>query len=78
LVAALVCLLLGWFNIWLGLALFAALGLAYVGLPLLTLRLSRCPGAQIVAARAELSAALVDGVQGICSPAGRLGNTRPR
>jgi thiol reductant ABC exporter CydC subunit len=64
LVAALACGLLAWFNVWLGVALLLALGLAGIGLPLLTLRLSRQPGAQIVAARAELSAALVDGVQG--------------
>lgn len=64
LVAALACGLLGWFNLWLGLALLLALGLAGVGLPLLTLRLSRQPGALLVAARAELSALLVDGVQG--------------
>jgi thiol reductant ABC exporter CydC subunit len=65
LAGGLACLMLGLFNTWLGLALLAALGLAALGLPLLTLRLSRRPGAALIEARAELSAALVDGVQGM-------------
>lgn len=64
LVAGLAGALLGWLSIWLGLALVGALVLAGVGLPLLTLWLSRSPGERAVAARAALDTALVEGVQG--------------
>src|SRR5581483_1968043 len=69
---------LGWFSPWLGLALLAALLLAGVGLPLLALWLSRQPGAEIVAARAALSAAAVDHVQGSADllAFGRAGQVR--
>jgi ATP-binding cassette, subfamily C, bacterial CydC len=65
LVGGMACALVGLFDIWLGLALLLALLLAGAGLPVLTLRLSRGPGERIVGARAELSAALLDGVQGV-------------
>lgn len=64
LTSGLAALLLGWFSPGLAASLLLALALGGVGLPLLALRLSRKPGDQIVAARAELSAALVGGVQG--------------
>jgi ATP-binding cassette subfamily C protein CydC len=78
LVALLACALLGWFSLWLGLALLAALLLAGVGLPLLVLALSRGPGAEIIAARAELSGAVVDQVQGTADllAFGRAGQVR--
>ncbi len=58
-------LLLGSFNIVLGLALLFFLLLTGLMLPLVTRWLSRNPAAQMIASRAELNATLVDGVQGI-------------
>ncbi len=49
----------------LALALVAYLALAGIGVPLLTRRLGQQSGQGTVAARADLSAALVDGVQGL-------------
>jgi ATP-binding cassette subfamily C protein CydC len=65
LVTALTCLILGTFNVWLGVALLGFLALAGVVLPLTVQRLSRVPATQVVATRAELNSALVDEVQGI-------------
>ena len=69
LVAALVALLgfvlLGVFDVWLGVALVVFLALAGVVAPLLTQRLSRSPARDAIALRAELNAVLVDGVQGL-------------
>jgi thiol reductant ABC exporter CydC subunit len=68
-VAALVTLfaslLLGAFDIVLGLALLAFLGLTGVILPVASRRLSEQPARAMVGTRAELSAMLVDEVQGI-------------
>ncbi len=58
-------LILGSFNIWLGLALLGFLLLTGLLLPLVTRWLSRQPAAQSVSTRAELNATLVDTVQGI-------------
>lgn len=64
LVTLLASALLGWFNVWLGLALLVFLLLAGIALPLATRWLSRQPSEQLVASRAELNAALVDEIQG--------------
>ncbi|WP_119072136.1 thiol reductant ABC exporter subunit CydC [Aggregatilinea lenta] len=45
--------------------LLAALALVGVGLPLLTGAFSRAPGRSVLATRADLNVALVDGVQGV-------------
>jgi ATP-binding cassette subfamily C protein CydCD len=69
LVAALVglvtCLFLARFSVRLALALLALLALSGVGIPLLARRLGRQPGQQAILQRAALSAALVDGIQGM-------------
>jgi ATP-binding cassette, subfamily C, bacterial CydC len=68
-VAALVTLfgslLLGAFDVVLGVVLLAFLGLTGVILPVASRRLSRLPAGAFIATRAELSAMLVDEVQGI-------------
>lgn len=65
LVTLLACLLLGSFDVWLGIALLGFAVLTGVFLPWATLRLSRQPAADAIQARAELNAALVDEIQGI-------------
>jgi thiol reductant ABC exporter CydC subunit len=65
LVSAMVCLMLGVFNLWLGIALLLFLTLTGAALPLAVERLGREPAAQLVATRAELNATLVDEIQGI-------------
>jgi thiol reductant ABC exporter CydC subunit len=65
LVTALACLILGSFDIWLAAALLAFILLTGVALPLITRWLSRQPAAELIAARAELNASLVDEIQGI-------------
>ena len=69
LVAALVTLftglLLGAFNVVLGVVIVAFLGLTGIVLPVVSRRLARRPAVALVATRAELSARLVDEVQGI-------------
>jgi thiol reductant ABC exporter CydC subunit len=68
LVAALVGVLMAaWlasYSLWLAVTLLACLAAAGLGVPLLTHMLSRGLGRGMVAVRAELHAALVDGVQG--------------
>ncbi len=49
----------------LGLVLAGGMLLAGVGLPLLSYRLGRAPGKRLAILRADLSAALVDGIQGL-------------
>jgi ATP-binding cassette subfamily C protein CydC len=65
LVTAVACTILGIFNIWLAVALFFFLLLTGVALPLATGWLSHQPGAEMITARAELNATLVDEIQGI-------------
>jgi len=65
LVTLLACLLLGSFDVWLGVALLAFLLLTGVALPLASRWLSRQPAAEAIALRAELNATLVDDIQGI-------------
>jgi ATP-binding cassette subfamily C protein CydC len=65
LVTALAALILGAFDVWLGIALLCFLVLTGVALPLVTQWVSRAPATEMVATRAELSAALVDEVQGM-------------
>ena len=65
LVTAFAAILLGAFDPSLGIALALFLGLTGVVLPWVSRWLSRRPARQLVATRAELSATLVDAVQGI-------------
>jgi ATP-binding cassette subfamily C protein CydC len=65
LITALACLILGTFDVWLGLTLLAFLLLTGVALPLVTQWLSRAPAMELVATRASLHAGLVDEIQGI-------------
>jgi thiol reductant ABC exporter CydC subunit len=65
LATGLAALILGAFNVWLGIALLCFLLLTGGVLPLTTLWLSRAPAKQTVATRAELAAALVDETQGM-------------
>ena len=65
LVTAFASLLLGLFDPILGLALFGFLVLTGLILPLVSRRLSRRPAIALVATRAELTASVVDGVEGI-------------
>jgi len=65
LVTLLACLLLGSFDVWLGVALLVFMLLTGVALPLASRRLSRQPAAETIAQRAELNATLVDDIQGI-------------
>lgn len=64
LVALLLWLLLGAYNVLLALTLLGFFLLAGVGVPLLVLRLSRSIGQQIVSMRAALNTVLIDSVQG--------------
>lgn len=65
LVTLLACLLLGSFDVRLGVALVVFILLTGVALPWVSRRLSRQPAVAAVALRAELNAALVDEIQGI-------------
>jgi thiol reductant ABC exporter CydC subunit len=65
LATAFACVLLGAFDVRLGLILLAFLVLTGVVLPSLTLRLARVPGAAAVGRRAALNAMVVDEIQGI-------------
>jgi len=65
LVMAFATLLLGAFSPALGVVLLVFLALTGVGLPLVSRRLTRQPAGAVVAARADLGATLVDGVQGV-------------
>jgi ATP-binding cassette subfamily C protein CydC len=65
LVTALSFIILGAFDVQLGLVLVAFLVVTGVALPLVTRRLSQAPAAQLVAERANLNAVLTDEIQGI-------------
>jgi ATP-binding cassette subfamily C protein CydC len=65
LATALAALVLGAFDVWLGIALLCFLLLTGGALPLATMWLSRVPATQMVGTRAELTAALVDETQGM-------------
>ena len=65
LVTAFAAVLLGTFDVTLGLALVLFLGLTGVILPLVSRRLSRRPAERSIATRAELGAMLVDQIQGL-------------
>jgi ATP-binding cassette subfamily C protein CydC len=65
LVTLLACLLLGSFDVWLGVTLLVFMLLTGVALPLASRYLSRQPAAEAIALRAELNATLVDDIQGI-------------
>jgi ATP-binding cassette subfamily C protein CydC len=64
LITALACVILGAFDIWLGVALLVFLALTGVALPLATRWLGREPSGQLIATRAELNASMVDEIQG--------------
>ena len=65
LATAFACLLLGAFDVRLGLILLAFLVLTGVVLPSLTLRLARVPATASVGRRADLNAMVVDEIQGV-------------
>jgi ATP-binding cassette subfamily C protein CydC len=65
LVTGLACAILGSFDLRLGLVLFLFLALTGIALPLLSRRISRLPSRELVSARAELSAGMVDQIQGL-------------
>lgn len=65
LVTTLSCVVLGAFNVWLGIVLLGFLLLAGVALPLCLQWLGRAPAAELTAIRAEFNATLVDETQGI-------------
>lgn len=65
LTATLMVVFLGGYDPLLAATLLAFMLLGGVGVPLLAGRLGRAPGRAIVAARADLNAALIDGVQGM-------------
>ncbi len=65
LVTALACLILGSFDVRLAVALLMFVVLTGVALPLATRWLSRQPAGEMIAARGELNASLVDEIQGI-------------
>jgi ATP-binding cassette subfamily C protein CydC len=64
LVTALACVILGVFDVWLAVALLLFLALTGVALPLMTQWLGREPSGAFIATRAELSARMVDQIQG--------------
>jgi ATP-binding cassette subfamily C protein CydC len=64
LVTALACAILGAFDVWLAVTLLLFLALTGVALPLVTQWLGREPSGAVIATRAELSARLVDQIQG--------------
>ena len=65
LVAALMAVFVGRFNAHLAAVLIAFLALTGIALPLATSRIGRGAGRRLVQVRAELNAALVDGIQGV-------------
>lgn len=65
LVAGLTFALLGCFDFRLGLVLLVFLALTGIALPMCTRQLSRLPSQELVQARAELTAGLVDQIQGL-------------
>jgi ATP-binding cassette subfamily C protein CydC len=65
LVTALTFIIVGAFDLKLGVVLVAFLLLTGVALPLMTRRLSHVPTAQLIADRAQLNAVLTDEIQGI-------------
>jgi ATP-binding cassette, subfamily C, bacterial CydCD len=65
LVAGMTGYFLARFDLTLAFNLLILLGLAGLGVPILTRRLSRTPGRQLVAARSGLNTSLVDGIQGL-------------
>jgi ATP-binding cassette subfamily C protein CydC len=65
LVTALSFMIVGAFDLRLGVVLVAFLLLTGVALPLITRRLSHVPAAQLIADRAQLNAVLTDEIQGI-------------
>jgi ATP-binding cassette subfamily C protein CydC len=64
LVTALACAILGAFDVWLAVALLLFLALTGIALPLVTQWLGREPSGALIATRAELSARMVDQLQG--------------
>lgn len=64
LVAVLMAVFLATYDVRLAATALSGLALTGIGIPLLTHRLARRPGHQLVEVRADLSAALVDGIQG--------------
>jgi ATP-binding cassette, subfamily C, bacterial CydC len=64
LVTALACAILGAFDVWLVVALLLFLALTGVALPLVTQWLGREPSGALITTRAELSARMVDQLQG--------------
>ncbi|HEY7094852.1 MAG TPA: thiol reductant ABC exporter subunit CydC [Ktedonobacterales bacterium] len=64
LVTTLACAILGAFDVWLAVALLLFLALTGVALPLVTQWLGREPSGALIATRAELSARMVDQIQG--------------
>jgi ATP-binding cassette subfamily C protein CydC len=64
LITALACAILGAFDVWLAVALLLFLALTGVALPLATQWLGREPSGALIATRAELSARMVDQLQG--------------
>jgi len=65
LVGCLLWFLMRSYDLWLAVTALLFMGLAGVGLPLLTQKLSRGLGRQMVQARSDLNVALVDGIQGM-------------
>lgn len=65
LVGGLMWFLMRGYDLWLAITPLVFLGMAGVGLPFLTQRLSRGVGQRMVGVRSELNVALVDGVQGM-------------
>jgi ATP-binding cassette subfamily C protein CydCD len=65
LVTILACILLGSFNLYLGLALLVFLGLTGIALPLLTRWLGRQPAVDLASARAGLNVVVLDEIQGM-------------
>ncbi|GAB4541576.1 MAG: thiol reductant ABC exporter subunit CydC [Anaerolineae bacterium] len=65
LAAALMWLFMGSYDLALAITTLVFLALAGAGVPAITQKLGRGPGRRLVAVRAELNTALVDGVQGV-------------
>jgi ATP-binding cassette subfamily C protein CydC len=65
LVAGITGYFLARFDLTMAFYLLMILALAGLGVPILTLQLSRAPGRQLVAARSGLNTSLVDGIQGL-------------
>lgn len=65
LVTAFACVILGYFDLWLGVALLIFLGLTGILLPLITRWLSRQPETESIISRGKLKSILVDELQGM-------------